>query len=58
MRAFQALMGDIQDSEVLLAALADAGEEEQVSPKIASQLRARLRQRRRELIDGLGCHAG
>jgi CHAD domain-containing protein len=51
LRMFQTLMGDIQDSEVLLAAVAAAIDDEQVSPGTGQQLRALLQRRRRDLID-------
>ena len=51
MRAFQTLMGDIQDSEVLLAAVSAAVEDKRVPPEAGRRLRGVLRRQRREWID-------
>lgn len=51
MRAFQTRMGNIQDLEVLLAAVTAATDDGQVLPEVARRLRALLRRRRRDAID-------
>jgi CHAD domain-containing protein len=50
MRAFQALMGDVQDIEVLLTELAAAVADGQLSPVAGRRLRAALLQRRRDSV--------
>ncbi len=51
MRAFQARMGDIQDMEVLLAAVTVAAERRHLPPSVARGLRKTLLARRRDAID-------
>ena len=51
MRAFQARMGDIQDLEVMLAAVTMATEQQHVPPVVARGLRQTLLARRRDAID-------
>jgi len=51
MQAYQALMGDIQDIEVLLAGLAQAVAKRHLAAVDAGGLRSELQRRRRDLID-------
>ena len=50
MRDYQAMMGDLQDIDVLLAALRRAVADEEISGRAVASLRRELRGRRRELI--------
>ena len=51
MRDYQAMMGNIQDIEVLLAGVRGAVADKEISGRAVGPLRQELLRRRRELID-------